>query len=200
MKIAVKELAIFLYSSGINDEYLKDRYLDFLDIKLRVLQNFNKVSISLSNLEECILILEELYPSLLVNISKNVKGIIALRGGFTSHSAILCRMMGIPFVIAEIQDDFDGMVIIDNDTVYLNPTSELLERYSNPEVEEQAFNRDLKHVKVYANVVDNEEIKNLSDDFSGIGLYRTEFIIMDKEYAFDWEKQAKVYLEALKLS
>ena len=179
-------------------KYLQERYLDFLDIKLRVLQNFNKVSISLSNLEDCILILEELYPSLLINISKNVKGIIALRGGFTSHSAILCRMMGIPFVIAEIQDDFDGMVIIDNDTVYLNPTQELLEKYSNTVEEEQLYDKDLKHIKVYANVVNNEEIINIGDEFSGIGLYRTEFIIMDREYAFDWKKQTEVYLEALK--
>ena len=58
-----------------SDPYLKERYLDFLDIKTRVLQNLNKVSISLSNLEECILLIEELFPSQLINISKNVKGI-----------------------------------------------------------------------------------------------------------------------------
>ena len=116
------------------DSYLQERYLDFLDIKLRVLQNFNKFSISLSNLEECILIIEELYPSLLVNISKNVKGIIALKGGFTSHSAILCRARGIPFVVANISDDFMGEVIIENDNIYLNPTNEVITLFENKKI------------------------------------------------------------------
>ena len=113
-----------------SDKYLQERYLDFLDVKLRVTQNFNNVSISLSNLEECILVVEELYPSLLVNISKNVKGIVALRGGFTSHSAILCRMMGIPFVLADIDEEFDGNILILNDKVYLNPTNEIVEQFN----------------------------------------------------------------------
>lgn len=181
------------------NRYLQERYLDFLDIKLRVLQNFNKVSISLSNLEECILVIEELYPSLLVNISKNVKGIVALRGGFTSHSAILCRMMGIPFVIADISENFNGKMIIDNDTIYLDPSEELIEKYKHLSTKEELFNKDLKNINVYANVIDNNEIKNISDEFSGIGLYRTEFILMNRENAFDYLKQAQIYNEALEL-
>ena len=181
------------------NEYLQERYLDFLDIKLRVLQNFNKVSISLSNLEECILVLEELYPSLLINISKNVKGIVALRGGFTSHSAILCRMMGIPFVVADISENFDGYMIIDNDSIYLDPSDELIEKYSHLEEVKEDIKKDLKHINVYANVINNDEIKNITDEFNGIGLYRTEFVLMNQEYAFDFMKQANIYTEALEL-
>lgn len=181
------------------DKYLQERYLDFLDIKLRVMQNFNKVSISLANLEECILVIEELYPSLLINISKNVKGIVALRGGFTSHSAILCRMMGIPFVIADVSEDFDGNIMIANDKVYLNPTTEVINEFNkNIELEEEC-NKDLGEINVYANVVNNQEISHINSAFSGIGLYRTEFILMNQEYAFDYLKQAKIYEEALEL-
>ena len=110
---------------GSSDEYLKDRYLDFLDIKTRVLQNFNKTRFSLANLDECIILIDELYPSLLVNISSNIKGIIAKKGGFTSHSAILCRMKGIPYVICDVPEDYNGDIIIDNDVVYLNPNADV---------------------------------------------------------------------------
>lgn len=181
------------------DKYLQERYLDFLDIRLRVLQNLNKVSISLANLEECILILEELYPSLLLNISKNVKGIIALRGGFTSHSAILCRSKGIPFVVADVSEDFEGNVLIDNNTVYLNPSPTLIEEYKLHKAIEDTVEKDLKGLNVYANVVNNVDIKRIDEAFTGIGLYRTEFVIMNQEYAFDCEKQAAVYEEALSL-
>ena len=179
------------------DQYLQERYLDFLDIKTRVLQNLNKVSISLTNLEECILIIEELYPSLLLNISKNVKGIIAKRAGFTSHSAILCRSMGIPFVVCDIPMDFNGDIIIDNDVVYLNPDKDIISNYNKHKKIEENIKKDLKGINVYANVVNNVDIDGVSDEFSGIGLYRTEFIIMNFEYAFDYMKQAKIYEEAL---
>ena len=184
---------------GSSDQYLQERYLDFLDIKLRVLQNLNKVSISLSNLEECILIIEELYPSLLVNISKNVKGIIALKGGFTSHSGILCRARGIPFVVADVSDDFTGNVIIEDDAVYLNPTTEIIDSYQRRKVEDDNINKDLGDICVYGNVVNNEEISNIGEAFSGIGLYRTEFVLMEAQYAFDYLKQAEIYEEALQM-
>ena len=182
---------------GSTDSYLKERYLDFLDIKNRVLQNLNKISVSLVNLEECILVIEELYPSLLLNISKNVRGIIAKRAGFTSHSAILCRAMGIPFVVCDIPSDFNGDILIDNDVVYLNPSMKVIEEYELHKNIEEHIVKDLKHVKVYANVMNNEDIKNIADEFSGVGLYRTEFLLMNSEYAFDYLKQAKVYEEAI---
>ena len=182
---------------GSNDEYLKDRYLDFLDIKTRVLQNFNKTSISLANLEECILLIDELYPSLLVNMNSNVKGIIAKKGGLTSHSAILCRMKGIPYVLCDIPEDYSGDIIIDNDIVYLNPDNMLIEKYRHIEEKEEVIVKDLKDINVYANIADNTDISVIPAEFSGIGLYRTEFVIMNPEYAFDYKKQAQVYLEAL---
>ena len=179
------------------DEYLQERYLDFLDIKTRVLQNLNKVSISLTNLEECILIIEELFPSLLLNISKNVKGIIAKHAGFTSHSAILCRSKGIPFVVCDIPLDFTGDIIIDNDVVYLNPNEDVVNEYKKHKEINEQIPKNLKGINVYANVVNNEDILSITDEFCGIGLYRTEFIIMNPEYAFDSMKQTKIYEEAL---
>lgn len=178
-----------------NNQYLQDRYLDFLDIKARVLQNINRTCISLTNLDECILLVDELFPSLLINISKNVKGIIAKRGGFTSHSAILCRAMGIPFVLVDIPDDFTGNILIDKNVVYLNPTQDIVDCYLEEENEE--ITKNLGDIKVYANIINNNDIDNIGDEFSGVGLYRTEFILANPEYAFDYQKQAQIYKEAL---
>jgi len=182
-----------------NNQYLKERYLDFLDIKTRVLQNLNKQSKSLSNLEECILLVDELFPSQMLGISKNVKGIIAKKGGFTSHSAILCRNNGIPYVVADFPDNYSGNIIIDNDVVIFHPSKQTWSVYSKKNVVEEDIVKDLGDVKVWANVVSNRDIKNITNDFSGIGLYRTEFVLMNPEYAFDIEKQKTVYEEALNL-
>ena len=183
--------------ANANSEYLRQRYLDFLDIKARVIQNFSKMIFSLENLGECILMMEEIYPSLLVNISKNVKGIIVRQGGLTSHSAIMCRSMGIPFVVVDFPDDFNGDVLIGEDVVYFNPDRETINKYSTTSSKRTYSKEDFKGVGVYANVINNNDLDSVTDEFSGIGLYRTEFLLMDKEYAFDYNKQAEVYLEAL---
>lgn len=180
-----------------SDVYLKERYLDFLDIKTRVLQNLNNQTVSLSNLEECILLVEELFPSLLLNISKNVKGIIAKKGGFTSHSAIMCRDMSIPYVIADFPDDYQGKIIIDGETIYLNPSPQLIKKYENYEINEEVFDRNLGDIKLWANIINNDDISRIPDDFVGIGLYRTEFILANPEFAFDIEKQTQIYEDAL---
>ena len=144
------------------------------------------------------MLIEELFPSQLINISKNVKGIIAKRGGFTSHSAILCRTLGIPFVVCDIPLDYNGDILIDNDSVYLNPSEELVLSYKEHRNENEIISKDLKDICVYANVVNNGDIEHMTSEFSGIGLYRTEFVINEAEYAFDYIKQAQIYEEALK--
>jgi phosphoenolpyruvate-protein kinase (PTS system EI component) len=134
---------------------------------------------------------------LLVNISKSVKGIIARQGGLTSHSAIMCRVMGIPYVVCDFPLDFEGEVLIKNDKVYFDPSETVISEYSVPSETFTYTKEDFKDVSVYANVMNNNDIENISSAFSGIGLYRTEFLLMDKEYAFDCEKQAAAYMEAL---
>lgn len=180
------------------DKYLNERYLDFLDIKIRVINNLDDNHKSFTNLEECILYIDELLPSYLLNMSKNVKGIIARKGGFTSHSAIMCRSLGIPFVIANIEDDYEGLVIIDNDTIILNPTQELIESYKEQMNSSKIISKDLQDICLFANVSNNEEIELVTEEFMGIGLYRTEFILTNQKIATDVIKQTNIYLEALK--
>lgn len=182
------------------DLYLKERYLDFLDIKSRVVQNLNKQIVSLSNLEECILLVDELFPSVLINMSKNVKGIIAKRGGYTSHSAILCRNLGIPYVVLDYPEKIKGKVLIDNEKVIINPSLKCVQPYKNRKQLNENISKDLKDIKVWANVINNDDILKVSEEFSGIGLYRTEFVLNDLNSAFDIEKQTEIYTNALRLA
>lgn len=181
-----------------SDKYLYERYLDFLDVKTRVLANLGNEVVSFANLHECILLVDELYPSQLLNISKNVKGIVAKKGGFTSHSAIICRCLDIPFVVADFPDEYNGKIIIDNGKIIINPSDELINEYSHMENTDEELNKDLKNIKVWANINNASDIDRLTDVFSGVGLFRTEFLIMNQDYAFDVDKQAEVYADALK--
>lgn len=180
------------------DNYLKERYLDFLDIKSRVVQNLNKQVVSLSNLEECILVVDELFPSMLINISKNVKGIISKKGGYTSHSAILCRNIGIPYVVLDDVNKIQGKILINEEKVIINPTKEYVASCKKQE-ETKEIIKDLKDINVWSNVLNNNDIVDLKDEFSGIGLYRTEFILMDPLCAFDIDKQTAIYVKALSM-
>lgn len=181
-----------------SSEYLKQRYVDFLDVKRRVLLNLNKEITSFKNLSECILIIDELLPSSLAEITPNVKGIIARRGGYTSHSAIICRNREIPYVVAEIPNNYHGNIIINNNEVILNPTKKEIDYYRNLNLNEDKIIKDLKDLKLWANVSNNDDIKYISDEFWGIGLYRTEFLYQTLEFAMNLNKQVQTYSKALK--
>jgi len=178
-----------------NDSYLYERYLDLVDVKGRVLANLNEKAISFANIPECILYVDELLPSYLIDMSKGVKGIISKIGGFTSHSAIICRSLNIPYVVAEVPDDFDGKVLIDDGKIILNPSKEEIQTVDS---KEEDFKCDLGDIKVYANVASLSDTKNIPEEFSGVGLFRTEFLLMNSLYAFSYEMQLDVYKKALK--
>lgn len=99
--------------SHAKDPYLKERYVDFLDIMNRVLSCFDHRSISLERITDSILICEELFPSFLIKIDKTLKGIVVQRGSYQSHSAIKCRELGIPYVIVPniLQLEFKHLTI-----------------------------------------------------------------------------------------
>lgn len=178
-------------------EYLKQRYVDFLDVKRRVILNLNQQITSFKNLSECILIVDELLPSSLAEITPNVKGIIARRGGYTSHSAIICRNREIPYVIAEIPVNYRGNIVIANELVILNPSKKEIDEYKAQSLIEDKYPKDLKEVKVWANISNNDDIKYIEPEFSGIGLYRTEFLYQTLDFAMSVNKQIQTYTKAL---
>ncbi len=186
-------------------EYLKERILDLKDVKFRVLRNLFELDTNQEVESGIILVVDELMPSLLLDLNKNIKGCIASHGGQTSHSAILCRSLGIPYVIADIDNiKKDDSIIIDcyKNILYVNPSESLMLEYEylalkGDLVQTQTISKPDDY-KIFANVSSNQEIKKaISANFDGVGLYRTEFIFMQDRTLLDEDFQFNFYKEAV---
>lgn len=185
-------------------KYLKERYLDFLDIKERINRSLCNQKIDFDNYYNIILVVDELLPSLLVDYKEKVKGVICRNGGFTSHAAILCRSLGIPCVVLkEFDIHSSDRVIIDTrrSLAFVEPEIETIEHYKEiiEEIRKEDFSsRNHDGYTFLCNVSSNCEIeKCLEYSFDGIGLYRTEFIFMNSDRPFSMEEQHKIYKEAV---
>lgn len=182
-------------------EYLKERAFDLSDVKERILKNLSGISIS-NFTTPGILFAEELYPSFLIQNRKNLLGVITRKGGYSSHSAILCRQFHIPFVITEQNIDASSVVIdTRKQQVILNPTNQEIEHYYTllKSLSEEIF-LAVPHseFQFLANVSENQELKDVKDyGFDGIGLYRTEMIFMHSNRPLTLEEQYEIYSEAV---
>ncbi len=168
-----------------NDEYLKERALDIEDVKNRVLNNLSSNELMVLD-DKCVIVVDELHPSFLIENRNNILGVISRKGGSTSHSAILCREFNIVYVVSDINLDDGDYVLIDDDIIVNPPYS----------IENNMLVNDYEIIKhdgygFYANVFDNSNLDKVSKYFDGIGLYRTEFVLMK---GLD---QVKTYKEAL---
>lgn len=181
--------------------YLQERALDMEDIKRRVmlcLDDYEQINVS----GDIILVTDNLYPSYLMTYGKQIIGVIALNGGFTSHSAILCKSREIPYVLVDDISQIDGNVLIDTrkNIINLNPTKKDIEEYNNIIRGRESFEiNDFKSfgIHMFANVTSNNDIyKVIKYNMDGIGLYRTELIFMNLDRPMSYEEQYKIYSEA----
>ncbi len=181
--------------------YLRERSQDIEDIKGRIIYNLENVKFDDLKNEKYILVIDELFPSILIQRRKNLIGIIAKKGGYTSHASIMCRSFGIPLVIGDIDIESSTEVIIDTrrQMVITNPTSDDLDRYNMNHLDD-CLNVAIPHdgYLFLANISNNAEIDMvLENNFDGIGLYRTEMIFMNLDRPYTLEEQYKIYLEAV---
>lgn len=204
----------------LDDEYMKERALDIKDVGNRLLKHLlGAPEITLpTDTQPYILVAKELSPSQLVHLNpKNVLGIVMLQGGKTSHSAIMARALGIPLVLGlegkiakpiqtgdtVIVDGEYGIVHIapPQDVIscyevrrdaYVQEADELQKIVSLPAVTLDDFN-----VQLGANISSTREL-NIADQngAEGVGLFRTEFMYMDRSYPPSEAEQFTVYLEA----
>lgn len=189
----------------MDNEYLRDRYVDIKDIRNRVLHNLYDISVKTNYEVDTILILDELYPSLLINISPRIKGVVALKGGSTSHSAILCNAMDIPYIIVDDHDLVDGDdVIIDANRgiVLTHPSIDMLQEYEylsfSDDIDVSEVVLDHGPFTIRANIGSNREIgRVISNNCDGVGLYRTEYIFMASDQPPQMEDQQLIYNEIL---
>lgn len=184
--------------------YLQERILDMEDIKKRIIFNMNNVNFK--NIEgPFILVVEELYPSLLMTYSNQILGVIAKKGGFTSHSAIICKSREIPYVIVDDISIISDYVIIDtrHSIIKVNPNKDDIIECDNLKKRNDSFVIDdfsSFGIGLYANVGNTKDIKKVIDyNMNGVGLFRSEIIFMNMDRPMTLEEQIKVYSNACEL-
>jgi phosphotransferase system enzyme I (PtsI) len=203
----------------VEDEYLRERAADLRDLTSRVLDNLLNVrqQLDLRHLAEpCILVGHDLSPSTTAQLDRNfVLGFVTEVGGKTSHTAILARSLDIPAVVGvhNLSDDLEtgDYALLDgyNGTVIVNPTDQTLFEYGQlakikaslgeklREIQSQpAITLDGKAVHLSANIEDQHDIPAvLKHGAEGVGLFRTEFLFINREKLPSEEEQYQVYRE-----
>ncbi|WP_432628890.1 phosphoenolpyruvate--protein phosphotransferase [Brotaphodocola sp.] len=202
--------------ASMDDELMQQRATDMRDIKTRMQRVLLGVeSVDISALPEgSILVAKDLTPSMTAGINpKHVTGIVTELGGKTSHSAILARALEIPAVVA-VTDFLKNVangdtVVLDGSegVVYVNPTAEVEQEYS---AKREKFLKEKKELEQYigkptvtkdgvtielvANIGKPQDVeKVLQYDAEGIGLFRTEFLFMDRTAMPTEEEQFEAY-------
>lgn len=202
--------------ASMDDELMQQRATDMKDIKTRmqqVLQGIHPVDIA-SLPAGSVIVAKDLTPSMTAGINPaNVSGIVTELGGKTSHSAILARALEIPAVVAVagVLDSVEGGadIVLDGDAgiVIVNPSD--IEK-SEYEGKRQKFLKEKKelesyigrptvtkdgiHVELVANIGKPEDVeKVLQYDGEGVGLFRTEFLFMDRTSMPTEEEQFEAY-------
>jgi phosphotransferase system enzyme I (PtsI) len=204
---------------NVEDEFLRERAADLRDLTSRVLDNLLEVNeaLNLRNLKEpCLLVGHDLSPSTTAQLDKKfVLGFATDIGGKTSHTAILARSLDIPAVVG-LQNISDELVTGDyilldgyNGTVVVNPTDQTLFEYGQlvkfkasldeklREVQHQpAVTIDGKLIHLSANIEAQHDVESvLTHGAEGVGLFRTEFLFLNREHPPTEEEQFKVYHE-----
>jgi phosphoenolpyruvate-protein kinase (PTS system EI component) len=196
INLVMDEIIISLENSS--SDYLKERTNDILDVTNRLINNLeNKKKRNIR--KTFILYTNNLLPSYLIKNKDLIIGVIAKKGGYTSHSAILCRSFDIPYVIADIECKDNDIVCIDTrkNKIAVNPCLEDMERYIEEINSSKSFiKKAVSHpgFLFLANVSIGTELnKIIQYDFDGIGLFRTELIFMNTNRPLSFDEQYQIY-------
>ncbi|MBA2817096.1 phosphoenolpyruvate-protein phosphotransferase PtsI [Candidatus Pantoea persica] len=200
----------------LDDEYLKERAADVRDIGKRLLQNIlglHVVDLSAIH-EESILVAKDLTPSETAQLNlKKVLGFITDLGGRTSHTSIMARSLELPAIVgtgnvtATVKNgDFlilDGV----NNKIYVNPSESVLEELKAVQTQYLSEKHELAKLKdlpaitldghpveVCANIGTIRDVAGAErNGAEGVGLYRTEFLFMDRDSLPTEEEQFQAY-------
>lgn len=197
----------------MEDEYFKARAADVKDISERVISALQgrKSDGSLGE-EPVIVVAEDLAPSETVQMDKSkLLAFVTRLGSSNSHTAILARTMNIPALIGvEIDESWNGkMAIVDgrDGTIYVDPDMATLESFMAEKKKEEEARKLLQTlkgqpdetvdghpVKLYANIGSVADVASvLANDAAGIGLFRSEFLYLEKDHYPTEEEQFLVY-------
>ena len=198
--------------AAMDDTYMQARAVDVRDISRRVVHILAGVQEEQQWDQPFILMADDPTPSQTVQLDKSLLlGFVTRHGSSNSHTAILARTMGIPALIGvEIDESWDGQpAVLDgyNHCLYIDPTDDLLtsmEAKRRADAEQASLLQGLKkkpnitldghEIKVYANIGNASDVGLvLQNDAQGIGLFRSEFIYLDRKDYPSEEVQFAIY-------
>ena len=205
--------------SSMDDDYMKERAADVKDISERILSLLaggekGKVMTD----EPVIIVADDLAPSETVQLEKDkVLSFVTVHGSVNSHTAILARTMAIPVLIGTempLDERVDGkFAVVDgvNGKIYVEPDEETfaeLKERQKKELEKKELllqlkgkeniTLDGKKIMLYANIGNIKDLATVvQNDAGGIGLFRSEFIYLEKEDYPTEEEQFKIYKTAV---
>jgi phosphotransferase system enzyme I (PtsI) len=206
--------------AAIADDYLRERATDMRDVTARVLNNLLGLDaeVDLRNLKEpCIVISHDLTPSNTAQLDKrHVLGFATDVGSKTSHTAIMARSLRIPAVVglgdASSQLETGQYALLDgfNGVVVINPTDQTFFEYGQIISHQDTLQQKLRdillkptvtldghRVMLSANIeqaADAAEVK--ANGAEGVGLFRTEYLFLNREHPPGEEQQFQAYREA----
>lgn len=213
------ESAIDSYIALLSDAdstYFQERALDFKDIKDRLSSFLLGLEEKLTLTSPSIIVADYLMPSEVLNVPvENIKGIALKYSGKTSHVAILAHAASIPavFSLSSIDDIKDGdFVVLDGEKgeLIIEPSDKIVieakARIETQSEENEALHglkrlpsitKDGREIKLYANVGDVNGVDSaLEEGADGIGLFRSEILLMNNVYTSDYKKRAAVYKDS----
>jgi phosphotransferase system enzyme I (PtsI) len=205
---------------SIDDDYLKSRKTDVDYVGERILRNLmGKETESIAQIkEEVIIVAHDLSPADTAHMAKDkVTAFVTDMGGKTSHTAIMARSLEIPAVVgsetATHSVNTGDTLIVDGITgvVVVNPSPEIMQEYQDRQRVRQKMERDLfqyrdlpaetldgYRVKVLANIELVDEIPSvLQHGAEGIGLYRTEYLYLNRKDLPSEEEHFQAYKQVV---
>ncbi|MEW6096067.1 MAG: phosphoenolpyruvate--protein phosphotransferase [bacterium] len=206
--------------AALDDEYMRERVVDIYDIGRRILENLvGTTSVTLQELkEDAIVVAHNLTPSETSHMYKGkIIGFATDIGGQTSHTAIMARALEIPAVVGLRDISFrvksGDILIIDGShgVVIINPDEATIKEYENKKRLFDEFKAGLAWLKdlpgqtndgyrvdIAANIELPEEVEVVKNEGAeGIGLYRTEFLYLDRTDLPSEDEQLKAYQEVI---
>ena len=205
---------------AMDDDYMRERAADVKDISERVLSILNGGQKGKGVTDEPVIIVaDDLAPSETVQLEKDmVLSFVTVHGSVNSHTAILARTMAIPALIGTeelpLDDTVDGkLAVVDglNGKIYVEPDAQTLEEMKKrrqAELEKtellqllkgkENVTLDGKKIMLYANIGNIKDLATvIQNDAGGIGLFRSEFIYLEKDRYPTEEEQFSIYKTAV---
>ena len=213
------DMFITMFSDS-EDELTQQRAVDVKDIKtgvLSILLGVKELKIS-SAPKNTILVAKELTPSMTAEINRNnIVGIVTETGGATSHTAILSRALEIPAVLSVenitsllsageqvIADGLEGVVIPSPTQSQIREYAEKLNKYQQEHSEQENYrgkktlSKSGEEYELFCNIGNPDDaLKAIECDGEGVGLFRTEFLFMDRNSIPTEDEQFEAYKKAV---